>query len=95
MKQVYDIGGDYLQRWTDETKFVQEMKRAGVKDVMLEEIGTWLTIVWSMLQRKGLLPRPPVRDYLSQKESPTYAERTEEHLDAIETTFVSMPSDAR
>jgi hypothetical protein len=42
MKQIYDIRGDYLHREADQDKFVQEMRRAKIKVVMLKEIGMWL-----------------------------------------------------
>lgn len=87
MKQVYDIGGDYLHREADQAKFVREMTKAGVDDVILKEIAMWLSGAYTKLQRKGPLLTPGVREFLSKKKGPVYAEGAEEHLDAIEASF--------
>lgn len=91
MKQVYDIGGDYLHREADQDKFVREMKKAKIKDAMLKEIGMWLSTAYGKLQRKGPLLTLGVRQYLSQKVGPLYPEGAEEHLDHIESAFLSKP----
>jgi hypothetical protein len=91
MKEVYDIGGHYLQRAEDEGKFVREMRRAKIKDVMLQEIGLWLSTAYAKLQRKGPLLTPSVRQYLSEREGPLYVEGAEEHLIEIETSLMTMP----
>ncbi|KIM77173.1 hypothetical protein PILCRDRAFT_12178 [Piloderma croceum F 1598] len=64
-KQVYDVGGDYLRRKEDQAKFVQEMKRAKIKDVVLEEIGIWLCDGFTKLQRKGPLLTAEIQDLCS------------------------------
>lgn len=91
MKQVYDIGGAYLNRVADQAKFVREVKRAKIKDLVLKEIGMWLSTAYSKLQREGPVLTPSVRQYLSQKEGPVYPEGAEEHLDKIEAAVLSMP----
>jgi hypothetical protein len=91
MKKVYDIGGDYIHREADQAKFVRQMKRAGVKDLMLKEIGMWLSNAYGKLQRQGPLLTPGLREYLSTKQGPMYPEGAEEHLDAIEDALFSMP----
>jgi len=54
MKQVYDVGGNYLRRKEDQEKFIREMKRAKISDSMLMEISVWLSTAFSKLQWKGL-----------------------------------------
>jgi hypothetical protein len=53
MKQVYDIGGNYLRRKEDQDKFVQEMRKAKISDLMLREINVWLSTAFSKLQWMG------------------------------------------
>ncbi|KIM77174.1 hypothetical protein PILCRDRAFT_796231 [Piloderma croceum F 1598] len=72
MKQVYDVGGDYLRREEDRAKFVREMKRAKVEDVVLKEIGIWMCEAYTKLQRKGPFLTTEAREYLSQKEGPRF-----------------------
>jgi hypothetical protein len=91
MKQVYDIGGDYLHREADEDKFVRVMKRAEIKDTMLQGIGLWLSTAYMKLQRNGPLLTSSVRQYLLQKKGPLYAEGVEKHLDHIESALSSKP----
>ena len=91
MKQVYDIGGDYLHREADQDKFVREMKKAKVKDVMLKEIGLWVSRAYMTLQRKGPLLTPAVRQYLSQKEGPLYPKGAEKHISDVESSLFANP----
>jgi hypothetical protein len=91
MKQVYDLGGDYLHREEDQARFVREMKRARIKDVMLKEIALWLCAVYSKLQRTGPFLTPDVRQYLLQKEGPRFAEGVEEHMQKVKSSLLSNP----
>lgn len=91
MKQVYDVGGQYLHREADKEKFVREMKRAKIKDVTLKEIGIWLCNAYTKLQRKGPYLTPAVRQYLSQKEGPRFPEGVREHMDKVQSSFLSIP----
>jgi hypothetical protein len=68
MMQVYNIGGDYLHQEDSQDKFVREMRRANIKDLMLKEIGVWLTTASTMLQRTDPLLTADAREYLSQRE---------------------------
>jgi len=95
MKQVYDVGGDYLRREEDQAKFVQEMKRAKIKDVMLKEIGIWMCDAYTKLQRKGPLLTTEAREYMSQKEGPTFATGTREFMSELQTSFLSNPKRRR
>jgi hypothetical protein len=92
MKQVYNIGGNYLRGKGGRDKFAREMKRAEIKDVMLNEIGMWLSTAYMKLQRKGPVLTAGVRQYVSQKKGPLYAKGVEEHLlDQVESAFMSNP----
>jgi hypothetical protein len=95
MKQVYDVGGDYLRREEDQAKFVQEMKKAKIKDVVLKEIGIWMCEANTRLQRKGPLFTAEAREYLSQKEGPRFTPGTREFMSEIETSLLSNPKRRR
>jgi hypothetical protein len=95
MKQVYDVGGDYLRREEDQAKFVQEMRRAKIKDVVLKEIGIWLCDGLTKLQRKGPLLTTEIREYLSQKEGPLFLPGTREFMSEIGASLHSNPKRRR
>jgi hypothetical protein len=92
MKQVYDIGGDYLRK-EDQDKFVREIRRAKINDATLKEIGMWLNLAYAKLQRNGPLLTAEVREYLSQKkeEGPIYVEGMEEYLSKVKLAVLSNP----
>ena len=50
MKQVYDVGGNYLHLDKVQYKFVQEMRRAKIRNVMLKEIDIWLCEAYTKLK---------------------------------------------
>jgi hypothetical protein len=91
MKQVYDIAGDYLHRAEDQEKFVREMRRAKIRDVMLKEIGIWLAAVYTSLQRPGPFLTADARKYLSQKKGPIYTEGMQEYILQVESSLLSNP----
>jgi hypothetical protein len=90
MKQVYDIGGDYLRR-EDQDKFVREIRKAKIKDATLKEIGMWLSLAYAKMQRKGPLLSAEVREYLSQKEGPIFTEGMGEYLSQVKSAVLSNP----
>ena len=53
MKQVYDVGGNYLHLDKVQDKFVQEMRRAKIRNVMLKEIDIWLCEAYTKLKWQG------------------------------------------
>jgi MYND finger len=95
MKQVYDIGGDYLRREEDQAKFMQEMKRAKIKDVVLGEIGMWMCEAYMKLQRKGPFLTAEAREYLSQKGGPLFTTETRKFMSEIQNSFLSNPKRRR
>jgi hypothetical protein len=53
MRQVFDVGGQYLRCPEDRDKFVQEMRRAKINDSTLGEIVLWLQLSLGTLQWGG------------------------------------------
>jgi hypothetical protein len=53
MKQVYDVGGNYLHLDKVQDKFVQEMRRANIRNVMLKYIDIWLCEAYTKLKWQG------------------------------------------
>ena len=94
MKQVYDVGGNYLGE-EDLAKFVREVKRAQIKDVTLKEIGMWLCAAYTMLQRTGPLLTDEAREYLSQKEGPLLAEGMKDYMSDLSSSFFTKPKSRR
>jgi hypothetical protein len=94
MKQVYDIGGDYI-RQADQDKFVREIRMAKIKDATLKEIGMWLSLVYAKLQRKGPLLAAEVGEYLSQNQGPVFAEGVKEYVSQVESAVLSNPIQRR
>lgn len=95
MKQVYDVGGNYIHRDEDQDKFVREMRRAKIRDVVLKEIGIWLCEAYTKLQRKGPFMTPDARKYLSQKEGPRFTEGADEFMSQLRLSFMSNPKRRR
>jgi hypothetical protein len=95
MKQVYDIAGNYLHRAEDQEKFVREMRRAKIRDVILKEIGMWLSAAYTDLQRKGPFLTADARKYLLQKKGPVYTEGVEEYLLQVKSSLFSNPKRRR
>lgn len=91
MKQIHEIGENYLHREADQDKFVRAMKRAKIEDALLREIGTWLSAAYTKLQRTGPVLTPGDRQYLSQKKGPRYAEGAEEHISQFKSRIGLNP----
>jgi hypothetical protein len=91
MKQVYDIAGDYLHRAEDQERFVREMRRAKIRDAMLQDIGIWLSAAYKNLHRPGPFLTADARKYLSRKKGPIYTEGMREYLMQVESSLLSNP----
>jgi hypothetical protein len=65
MKQVYDIGGNYLRRKEDRDKFAREIRRAKINNSTLREIDVWLSTAFSKFQWKGTPSIAGNPEYLS------------------------------
>jgi len=95
MKQVYDIGGNYLHREEDQDKFVREMRKAKISDLMLKEIGFWMCEAYTKLQRKGPFLSADVREYMSQKKGKVFTDGMEDHMIRVKSSFLSKPKKRR
>jgi hypothetical protein len=94
MKQVYDVGGDYLRQEEDEEKFVRAMKRAKIKDTMLKEISRWLSDILETSQRTGPLWTTDARRHAEQKEGPIFPAGALEYIFELDSSS-SIPKRRR
>jgi hypothetical protein len=95
MKHVCDVCGNYLHRDEDQDKFVQEMRRVKIRDMMLQEIGIWLCEAYTKLQRKGPFLTPDACKYLFQKEGPCFTEGTDEFMLQLWSSLYPIQNDVR
>jgi len=68
MMQVYNIGGDYLHQADSQDRFVWEMRRAKIEDLILKEVGVWLCVASTKLQRTDPSPIADARKHSLQRE---------------------------
>jgi hypothetical protein len=68
MMQVYNIGGDYLHQAASQDRFVREMRRAKIEDLILKEVGVWLCAASTKLQRTDPSPIADARKHSLQRE---------------------------